>query len=732
MSNFVVREGPVTAKDEGMRAFLWQKRWMALRETTLALYKNSSAMQHMTMIMLRDVESVQRTELKECSFEVVMANDKTYNFACANDEELYGWMDDIYQRLPRTGISGPTNFVHEVHVGVDDDGLFRGLPEEWKGILQASALGHSDAMQKNPQAVMDALNFYTAGNHQSTYSGFDNESAYETDYIEYEEEEEVAPRPSAASNNGRRPLPQRKASQSRSHRTQDDVMSVKSVERQNSESRRPQRQASQHRRDYDVEENGVAPLSLGNLSSKNGRASSATPTSPYTPTTPGESLSPRRLVSSSRERPRPQRGESQTESSSGSVKMNRNGGSDEGSTGSSRRKLERSESRSKQSPDMERSSSQNSSRRELQSRENRDEYTDPKKPGTRSKHHEVDQSQAERDLERLQRKEARAREKVEKRAQEEAAAKQEEEKKKKANRSSKLSDPEAMERLRAIVTPGDPNLLYRKVKKLGEGASGRVYLARNLLDSTAPSVAIKEMALAKQPRKDLLLNEILIMKESTHPNIVQYVDCYLVENDLWLLLEYMEGGRLTDIIENNKMSEPQIAAVCQEIVKGLIHLHKRGIIHRDIKSDNVLVGRDGSIKLTDFGYSAKITVTRKQRATLVGTPYWMAPEVVKRKPYGPKVDVWSTGILAIECIEGEPPYLDEDHLQALFLIASNGTPTLKDPGSLSNVFKQFLGRCLEVDVDERASGKELLAHPFFRIACPVRELSSLVKISTRR
>ncbi|KAI8620286.1 kinase-like domain-containing protein [Chytriomyces sp. MP71] len=266
-----------------------------------------------------------------------------------------------------------------------------------------------------------------------------------------------------------------------------------------------------------------------------------------------------------------------------------------------------------------------------------------------------------------------------------------------------------MDKLRSIVSPGDPNLIYRKVKKVGEGASGKVYLARNVQDASAPTVAIKEMLLAKQPRKDLLVNEIMIMKECIHPNIVKYMDSFLVGPDLWLILEYMDGGKLTDVIDTHgRLKEPQIASICNEIIKGIIHLHKRNIIHRDIKSDNVLIGRDGAIKLTDFGYSARISVARKQRSTLVGTPYWMAPEVVKMKPYGPKVDIWSTGILAIECVEGEPPYLDEDHLKALYLISTNGTPTLKDPDSLSRDFKSFLGKCLEVDVSIRASGEDLL------------------------
>ncbi|KAJ3207867.1 Protein kinase [Entophlyctis luteolus] len=719
--NGIVREGFVSLKeDEGMRSFLSPRRWLVLREHTITVCKNSVRNGNQTgMIMLRDVVSVQRSEQKPFAFELVLSNQKTYLVSCKSDEEVYGWMDDIYQRCPKTGISAPTNFVHEVHVGVDEDGLFRGLPDEWKGLLQSSALAQSDAMQRNPQAVMDALTFYT-----DNMAGGKSQSGYDTDYIAFDEDE--PPTPISPNESQRRLVPSRKPSASGRGEFESPTSRSKT---------RPQRQHSQSRKEY-AEADDSAPSSVV----RSNRTSSLSPYSPTSPTATVTESSTPRVLGSSRSRERPPRRNDAERAISGlrMARTNSESGRREPSEGRSRTDLERTESRSVR--DGERSDSR-SHRVEM---ERSNSQTRPSRNAPRSESagddHEITNPgkllrSDSAEPERSQRKEGRVREKSEKRGEEDNTRPKESSKsenRKKDARSSKLSDNEAMERLRALVTPGDPNLLFRKVKKVGEGASGKVYLSRNIHDPSAPTVAIKEMSLAKQPRKDLLLNEILIMKECVHPNIVKYIDSYLVGGELWLILEYMEGGKLTDIIDDNKLTESQIAAICCEVVKGLIHLHKRAIIHRDIKSDNVLVGRDGNIKLTDFGYSAKLTVTRKQRATVVGTPYWMAPEVVKRLPYGPKVDIWSTGILAIECIEGEPPYLEEDHLKALYLIAANGTPTLKDPDSLSNTFKSFLSACLEVDVEKRASGKELLNHSFMRMAAPIRELATLVKVTSRR
>ncbi|KAJ3272570.1 Protein kinase [Terramyces sp. JEL0728] len=285
--------------------------------------------------------------------------------------------------------------------------------------------------------------------------------------------------------------------------------------------------------------------------------------------------------------------------------------------------------------------------------------------------------------------------------------------------------------LEKIASSGDPNFLYTKLKRIGRGASANVFVARE--NRTQQIVAIKQMVLADQTKKEYLIEELSVLKTTKHPNIINYQDSFFLNGELWIVLDFMEGGALNIIIEKNALTEAQIATICRETCKGLHFLHERNIIHRDIKSDNILLDARGNVKITDFGYCAKLTDERSKRATMVGTPYWMAPEVVKTKGrgYGNKIDIWSLGIMIVEMIDGEPPYMDEDALKAIYLIATNGKPALKNAKSISKNMMYLLDRCLEVEVSKRASAAEILDIPIIKNSDHPFSLAQLLRSSKK-
>jgi len=259
--------------------------------------------------------------------------------------------------------------------------------------------------------------------------------------------------------------------------------------------------------------------------------------------------------------------------------------------------------------------------------------------------------------------------------------------------------------------------LYTNLEKIGEGAAGEVYIAKS--QERNEQVAVKKMTINNENLK-LLCTEINIMKSSRHSNVVEFIDCFIVENNqLWIIMELMDGC-LTDVLEQFpkvSLNESQISLVCRETLKSLAYVHKNHRIHRDIKSDNILLNSKGEIKIADFGYAAQLTQEKQWRRTVVGTPYWMAPELIRGHDYGQKVDIWSLGIMLREMIEGEPPYMEFPPLRALFLITTKGIPPLEAEEKYSPQLVSFYNRCLEKEVERRPNADELLTDPFLAMAC---------------
>lgn len=280
------------------------------------------------------------------------------------------------------------------------------------------------------------------------------------------------------------------------------------------------------------------------------------------------------------------------------------------------------------------------------------------------------------------------------------------------------------EALNLIVDSGNPLSKYVNLSLIGEGSTGKVFLATER--DSGRQVAIKRMDLTKQQRRELLINEVATMKYYKHPNIVKMFNSYLVDDELWLVLEYLEGGALTDIVTKTTMNEQQIATVCLQCLQALAFLHSEGLIHRDIKSDSILLAGDGGVKLSDFGFCAQVSEQVPKRRSLVGTPYWLSPEIISRQSYGPEVDIWSMGIMIMEMVDGEPPFYNEPPIQAMKRIRDMPPPRLQNHNRISPDLENFLSHMLIKDPTQRATARELLQHPFLQQALSPSSLYPLL------
>ncbi|KAJ6256689.1 Serine/threonine-protein kinase [Drechslerella dactyloides] len=269
---------------------------------------------------------------------------------------------------------------------------------------------------------------------------------------------------------------------------------------------------------------------------------------------------------------------------------------------------------------------------------------------------------------------------------------------------------------------------YDILRLLGKGAFGKVYQAWDKINNR--NVAIKTFNVDKG-EEDLadLREEIAIMSYCRNPNITRHYLSFFRSHHLWIVMEYVSGGSCHDFLQQRIIEENYIATILREVTKGLIYMHDRHLIHRDIKAANILVDEHGAVKIADFGVSARLSDKAELCKTFVGTPLWMAPEIIETHcqtadGYDNKVDIWSMGITAIEMALGEPPYAQTTPGQAIMIIPTVDPPKL--PDDFSEVFQDFVACCLVRDPAKRPSAKEILNHEFLQEAGPTHKLQNLV------
>ena len=558
-----------------------------------------------TVIYLRELTSVTREDLKPYCISLVTPA-KTYYLALKSDEELYGWMDDIYSRSPLMGVSNPTNFVHQVHVGFDPvSGAFTGLPEQWTRLLTSSAITKED-YAKNPQAVLDVLEFYTdiqkrerddyglgttslgmtdgggerregrlasggpparfgagtglAGQRNDSLGGGNNLPALpppafpKSAYIPPPNLPYPSPppltRPPPATQSGFRQAP------GPPPRDYNESAPASGGARDHP--------APSARLNAPPRSAGARPNLVPGRAAPPTPASSVTAASsplPHPSSAPG--LKP--LLTSSASRTNLKDSTSPYSSPRAPPASSKANGAV--TLGTKPLQLSSGTKAIDPPPHLARPANPSSS------------FASAHPPSSSSSAPSAKPLQTVKKVEKTDGD----------------------------RRVSTMSEAQIMAKLRSVCSPQDPSTLYSKIKKVGQGASGSVYVARVLANGS--KVAIKQMDLSQQPRKELIVNEILVMKESQHPNIVNFLDSFLVKGaELWVVMEYMEGGALTDVIDSNSLEEDQISSISNEAsLRALFSTFERLLTIRFVPSRRPAKGSSTFTRRASFIATSRAT-----------------------------------------------------------------------------------------------------------------------------
>ncbi|TKR83052.1 hypothetical protein L596_016705 [Steinernema carpocapsae] len=272
-----------------------------------------------------------------------------------------------------------------------------------------------------------------------------------------------------------------------------------------------------------------------------------------------------------------------------------------------------------------------------------------------------------------------------------------------------------------------PEDVFDIVGKLGEGSYGSVHKA--IHRTTGHILAVKKVPVDTDLQE--IIKEITIMQQCDSPYVVKYYGSYFKNSDLWIVMEYCGAGSVSDImrLRRKTIAEPEIRAILRDTLKGLQYLHGLKKIHRDIKAGNILLNMEGHAKLADFGVAGQLTDTMAKRNTVIGTPFWMAPEVIQEIGYDTKADIWSLGITAIEMAEGRPPHADIHPMRAIFMIPTKPPPTFKNPEDWSPEFVAFISDCLVKEPEQRRTADHLLELDFITGAPGPDVLQDMIKDS---